>query len=142
MAYEDILKALLGDQENLFSGTPLLAKSDTINPVYSAAQKKAVQSIPQKELTVNPIETANQKAAIAAIPQGELTQPAVQRPNSKYWNLYDKYGQENNIPPEMLRAFSVIESGERPGVTTGSYRGHLQLSPSEFRRYGGTAALS
>ena len=40
MAYEDILKALLGDQDGLFSGTPLLAKSDTINPVYSAAQRK------------------------------------------------------------------------------------------------------
>lgn len=141
MAYEDILKALLGDQDGLFSGTPLLAKSDTINPVYSAAQKKAVQSIPQKELIINPVETADQKSAVASIPQGELTQPAVQRPNSKYWNLYDKYGKENNIPPEMLRAFSVIESGERPGVTTGSYRGHLQLSPSEFRRYGGTGDI-
>lgn len=41
------------------------------------------------------------------------------------------------VDPGMLRTFVLIESGGRPDVTTGSYRGLLQLSPSEFRRYGG-----
>lgn len=41
------------------------------------------------------------------------------------------------IPESRLRAFVAIESGGNPGVTTGSYKGALQLSDREFSRYGG-----
>lgn len=41
------------------------------------------------------------------------------------------------VDPATLRAFVLIESGGNPNVTTGSYRGLLQLSNDQFRRYGG-----
>lgn len=41
------------------------------------------------------------------------------------------------IDPAILRAFAKIESGNRPWVQTGSYKGRFQLSDSEFRKYGG-----
>lgn len=41
------------------------------------------------------------------------------------------------VPADTLRSFVRIESGGRPDVVTGSYRGLLQLSPQEFSRYGG-----
>ncbi len=41
----------------------------------------------------------------------------------------------------MLRIFSRIESGDRPGVRTGSYKGRFQLSEAEFRKYGGTGDI-
>lgn len=45
--------------------------------------------------------------------------------------------RSTGLPPETLRAFVLIESGGRPDVQTGSYRGLLQLSPGEFARHGG-----
>lgn len=45
--------------------------------------------------------------------------------------------QENGLDPAMLRRFVEIESSGNPYARTGSYMGLLQLSNSEFNRYGG-----
>lgn len=42
--------------------------------------------------------------------------------------------RSTGLPPETLRAFVLIESGGRPDVQTGSYRGLLQLSPGDSHR--------
>jgi hypothetical protein len=41
------------------------------------------------------------------------------------------------VDPSMMRAFAEIESGGRPGVHTGSYKGLFQLSEAEFAKHGG-----
>ena len=42
-----------------------------------------------------------------------------------------------SVDPDLMRAFARIESGGKPDVRTGSYKGLFQLSDAEFRRYGG-----
>lgn len=49
----------------------------------------------------------------------------------------ERTARARGIDPATLRAFVMIESGGRPDVTTGSYRGLLQLSPQQFREHGG-----
>jgi hypothetical protein len=44
---------------------------------------------------------------------------------------------EAGADPGTMRAFAEIESGGRPGVQTGSYKGLFQLSEAEFARHGG-----
>lgn len=51
--------------------------------------------------------------------------------------LIDRVAAERGIPASRLRAFVGIESGGNPGVKTGSYKGLLQLSDSEFAKAGG-----
>jgi hypothetical protein len=41
----------------------------------------------------------------------------------------------------LMRTFSRIESGDRPGAQTGSYKGRFQLSEAEFRKYGGKGSI-
>lgn len=49
----------------------------------------------------------------------------------------DRAAETNGVDPSLLRTFARIESGGRPDVTTGSYKGLFQLSDEEFRRNGG-----
>jgi hypothetical protein len=49
--------------------------------------------------------------------------------------------QRTGVDPATLRTFVLIESGGRPDVQTGSYRGLLQLSPGEFARHGGSGNI-
>lgn len=51
--------------------------------------------------------------------------------------LIEDASRRTGVPVETLRAFVSIESSGRPDAVTGSYRGLLQLSDNEFRRYGG-----
>lgn len=45
--------------------------------------------------------------------------------------------QQAGVDPNLLRTFVHIESGGKPGAQTGSYKGLLQLSDSEFQKHGG-----
>lgn len=45
--------------------------------------------------------------------------------------------EKHGVDPGLLSTFARIESGGRPGVRTGSYKGLFQLSESEFRKHGG-----
>lgn len=49
--------------------------------------------------------------------------------------------QRVGIPANFLRAIAGIESSGNPRATTGSYYGLFQLSPSEFKRAGGTGDI-
>lgn len=49
--------------------------------------------------------------------------------------------RRTGVPVDTLRTFVRIESGGRPDVVTGSYRGLLQLSPQEFTRHGGSGNI-
>lgn len=51
--------------------------------------------------------------------------------------LIAETAQRTGIDPNLLRTFVRIESGGNPNVRTGSYKGLLQLSDSEFAKYGG-----
>jgi hypothetical protein len=48
-----------------------------------------------------------------------------------------KYG----VDPQVMMRFAQIESGMRPTVRTGSYKGLFQLSDSEFRKHGGSGDI-
>lgn len=45
--------------------------------------------------------------------------------------------KKHGVAPGLLATFARIESGGRPGVQTGSYKGLFQLSNAEFRKNGG-----
>lgn len=45
--------------------------------------------------------------------------------------------KKHGVDPGLLATFAKIESGGRPGVQTGSYKGLFQLSSMEFRKHGG-----
>lgn len=49
----------------------------------------------------------------------------------------DKAAAANGLDPAMMRRFAQIESGGRPGIATGSYKGLFQMSDAEFAKYGG-----
>lgn len=49
--------------------------------------------------------------------------------------------RQTGVDENMLRTFVNIESSGRPGTTTGSYKGLLQLSEQEFRKHGGTGSI-
>jgi hypothetical protein len=49
--------------------------------------------------------------------------------------------QAQGVDPARLRAFVMIESGGNPNNATGSYKGLLQLSGSEFARHGGQGSI-
>lgn len=53
--------------------------------------------------------------------------------NAALDNAALRYG----LDPGMFRTFAKIESGGNPGAQTGSYKGLLQLSNSEFAKHGG-----
>lgn len=55
--------------------------------------------------------------------------------------LIESVAAERGIPASRLRAFVGIESGGNPGVKTGSYKGLLQLSNSEFAKAGGQGSI-
>lgn len=64
------------------------------------------------------------------------------------WNFHptvnvaiDDAAREFGVDPDALRVFARIESGGRPGVTTGSYRGLFQMSQDEFAKYGGRGSI-
>ena len=52
-------------------------------------------------------------------------------------DLISKYASLYGLSPATLRAFVKIESGGDPNARTGSYSGLMQLSNSEFNKYGG-----
>lgn len=58
-------------------------------------------------------------------------------PKTDIDNLIAKVAAENGISPAQLKAYVDIESGGNPKNKTGSYKGLLQLSDSEFNKYGG-----
>lgn len=47
----------------------------------------------------------------------------------------NKAAAATGMDPAMLNKFAEIESGGKPGVQTGSYKGLFQLSESEFQKY-------
>lgn len=49
--------------------------------------------------------------------------------------------EQTGVDPAILRAIVKIESGGDPRNATGSYKGLFQLSPSEFKRAGGTGDI-
>lgn len=55
--------------------------------------------------------------------------------------VIDRAAREHGVDGTLLRTFAEIESGGRPGVKTGSYKGLMQLSNSEFAKYGGTGDI-
>lgn len=56
-------------------------------------------------------------------------------------DLYDKHGRRVGIDPQILKRFAQVENNESPYGCTGSYCGIMQLSRSEFRRWGGTGSI-
>lgn len=52
-------------------------------------------------------------------------------------DVISKAAQQHGVDPDLMRTFARIESGGRPDVTTGSYKGLFQLSDAEFSRNGG-----
>jgi hypothetical protein len=50
--------------------------------------------------------------------------------------MVDEVARANGFDPDKLAAMVSIESSGRPSATTGSYKGLLQLSDSEFAKYG------
>lgn len=49
-------------------------------------------------------------------------------PECPYWDLFEQYGAEYCIAPELLAAIAWYESGFDPGARNGSHRGLFQLS--------------
>jgi hypothetical protein len=49
----------------------------------------------------------------------------------------ETYAKQHGLDPQMVRTFVHIESGGQPTARTGQYKGLLQLSDSEFKKYGG-----
>jgi hypothetical protein len=52
-------------------------------------------------------------------------------------DLINDAATQYGIDPSILGRFVQIESGGNPNARSGSYHGLLQLSPSEFQKYGG-----
>lgn len=74
-------------------------------------------------------------AAMAATPVEAYMAP--RRDNSAVVNALTSVSQRYNIPLSTMVAFGRIESGLRPHVRTGKYKGLFQMSDREFRKYGG-----
>lgn len=55
--------------------------------------------------------------------------------------IVDREAARAGLDPNIVRQMVWIESHGRPGETTGSYHGLLQLSHSEFTRGGGTGSI-
>lgn len=51
-------------------------------------------------------------------------------------DILDSVAAEHGLPARLFRTFAKIESGMRPWVQTGSYKGLFQLSNKEFRKHG------
>jgi hypothetical protein len=49
--------------------------------------------------------------------------------------------RSSGLSPQYLHAIADIESSHNPNVTTGSYKGLLQLDEDEFRKYGGEGSI-
>lgn len=56
-------------------------------------------------------------------------------------NSISTAAERHGISPDMLRAFARIESGGDPSNRTGGYHGLYQLSPQEFKKYGGVGNI-
>src|SRR6516162_7555887 len=57
-----------------------------------------------------------------------------------YDDLYEKHGNRTGLDPAFIKRVAQIENSERAQGCTGSYCGIMQLSESEFRRWGGTGS--
>jgi hypothetical protein len=55
-----------------------------------------------------------------------------------YDDWYEKHGNRAGVEPSWLKRMAQIENSERATGCTGSYCGIMQLSESEFRRWGGS----
>jgi hypothetical protein len=55
-----------------------------------------------------------------------------------YDDWYEKHGNRAGVDPAWLKRMAQIENSERATGCTGSYCGIMQLSESEFRRWGGS----
>lgn len=59
------------------------------------------------------------------------------QPQSPFFDAIQNTATQHGLDPSLLHAFVKIESGGNPNNRTGSYKGLLQLSDSEFNKYGG-----
>lgn len=89
----------------------------------------------------SPQADAAQGAAAAAGREdgGNASAPRRQPPSRD--DAIGRAARATGADEAMLRVFSRIESGDRPGARTGSYKGRFQLSESEFRKHGGTGDI-
>jgi hypothetical protein len=73
----------------------------------------------------------------SAAPDGEGRRSAAALFSPKVNNAITEAANKHGVDPNLLMTFARIESGGRPGVQTGSYKGLFQLSSAEFRKHGG-----
>jgi len=128
-----------------------MAKLEALNPEAAARAKEKVPEINPQEQGVPGISIDyGNKPAPGSTETGSLqvTPKAPEQPKSKSSGFTPKFpsvvhdaiakaAADTGLPVSMLNAFAQIESGGRPGVRTGGYKGVLQLSDSEFKKYGG-----
>jgi transglycosylase-like protein with SLT domain len=69
------------------------------------------------------------------------TGPKPPVPTGSIEGIIQNEARRNNLDPNVLRAFSGIESGHNPHQQTGQYKGLFQLSDAEFNKYGGTGDI-
>lgn len=85
---------------------------------------------------------AAQGAAAAAGREDATAGAAVpRRESSGRDDAISRAARATGADEAMLRIFSRIESGDRPGAQTGSYKGRFQLSEAEFRKHGGAGSI-
>lgn len=92
-----------------------------------------------------PLDTdANQETRAKPF-EGAAPDPAPRRQASGFApavnSAINAAAEKHGVDPALLQTFVRIESSGRPGAQTGSYKGLLQLSESEFRKHGGTGDI-
>jgi hypothetical protein len=86
------------------------------------------------ELRAQPFSGKQERSAA---PDGEGRRSAAVLFSPKVNNAIAEAANKHGVDPNLLMTFARIESGGRPGVQTGSYKGLFQLSSAEFRKHGG-----
>lgn len=108
-----------------------------------SAAPKGPDTMPRTEVGAPSFELAWEKEERLSRPRApEPTQqpsakPARVTPPSGIDAMIAQAASAVGLDQHTLKTFAQIESGGRPDVVTGSYKGLFQLSDGEFRKYGG-----
>lgn len=120
------------------------AKTEVPQPKAPDFSDKAVTPAPVKDPAAPDWELAwEREARLNKAAEPESPKPSKKGPSSFTGidAIIDNAARENGVDTNLLRTFAQIESGGRPSVQTGSYKGLFQLSNREFNNHGGSGDI-
>ena len=110
-----------------------------VEQLKAGGDPDALESTVSRLLRGDAPEASPADAAAAAAGRGKADASGGEKPRAaaRRNDAIARAAQATGADEAVMRIFSRIESGDRPGARTGSYKGRFQLSDSEFAKYGG-----